>query len=128
MRADRRSRRVFCPRCETAHERCHHAATEVIVCDCGHRFRLRPSRRARRLARTDRARAALRQLGRRADRLCRLILDSRASEIEIAMERHRLRAFAQRLFPERMELYDMVFESRFERLYEQFRRFEDPCD
>ncbi len=63
----------------------------------------------------------MRLLGRRADRVCRLILNSRATEVDIAMERHRLRALAQRLFPERMDLYEMVFESRFERLSRQFR-------
>ena len=60
-------------------------------------------------------------LGRRADRLCRLILSPHSTEVDIAMERHRVRALAESLFPERMELYEMVYESRFERLVQQFR-------
>ncbi|GIW70721.1 MAG: hypothetical protein KatS3mg102_0263 [Planctomycetota bacterium] len=59
--------------------------------------------------------------GRRADELCRMILNPHASEVDIAMERHRLRALAERLFPDQMELYEMIFESRFERLTQQFR-------
>ena len=37
------------------------------------------------------------------------------------MERSNLRAFASRLYPDRTDLYDMVYEARFDRLAEQFR-------
>jgi len=57
----------------------------------------------------------------RTDRLCSLIVSSGASQREIQSERLDLRAQALSLFPDRMDLYDMVYESRFDRLWQQFR-------
>jgi Acetyltransferase (GNAT) family len=62
-----------------------------------------------------------RRLQRRTDRLCSLIVSSGASQREIQSERQELRAQALRLFPDRMDLYDMIYESRFDRLWQQFR-------
>jgi hypothetical protein len=50
-----------------------------------------------------------------------MILSSEWDDIEVVLERERVRALAATLFPDRMELYDMVYESRFDRLWEQFR-------
>ena len=58
---------------------------------------------------------------RRVDRLCFLIVASNCTEREIDIERLHLRVQAQRLFPGKMSLYDLIYESRFRRLREQFR-------
>jgi hypothetical protein len=58
---------------------------------------------------------------RRVDRLCLLIVASDCSNREIDIERLHLRVQAATLFPEKMPLYDMVYESRFRRLRQQFR-------
>ena len=65
------------------------------------------------------------RLARRADRIASLILASDYPEVDIAIERSKLRDFAEALFPERMELFDMVYEARFDRLIEQFREAEE---
>ena len=65
--------------------------------------------------------AAYRTFQRHVDRLCVLIVASDCSEREIDIERLHLRVQAARLFPDRMRLYDRVYESRFRRLREQFR-------
>ena len=62
-----------------------------------------------------------RRFQRRVDRLCFLIVASDYPEREIAIERLYLRTEAARLFPEKFSLYDMLYESRFRRLHEQFR-------
>jgi hypothetical protein len=62
------------------------------------------------------------ELRRRADRLCTLILRSDYPEVDIAIERCRLREWCEEAFPDRMDLYDMIYESRFDRLIEQFGR------
>ena len=61
------------------------------------------------------------QLQRGADRICNLILYSDYPEVDILIERRKLRGRCEGLFPDRMELYDMIYESRFDRLWEQFR-------
>lgn len=58
---------------------------------------------------------------RHVDRLCFLIVASDCPEREIDIERLHLRVQAIRLFPDKMSLYDMIYESRFRRLRAQFR-------
>jgi hypothetical protein len=65
--------------------------------------------------------AAYREFQRRVDRLCSLIVASDCSEREIDIERLHLRVQAATLFPDKMQLYDWIYESRFRRLREQFR-------
>ena len=62
-----------------------------------------------------------RNFQRRIDRLCSLIVASDCTEREIDIERLHLRVQAVRLFPGKMPLYDLIYESRFRRLREQFR-------
>ena len=61
------------------------------------------------------------QLARGADRICALILYSDLPEVDIAIERAKLREAAEKLFPEKLDLYEMIYESRFDRLLSQFR-------
>jgi hypothetical protein len=65
--------------------------------------------------------AAYREFQRRVDRLCSLIVASDCAEREIDIERLHLRVQAATLFPDKMQLYDRIYESRFRRLREQFR-------
>ena len=60
-------------------------------------------------------------LRRAADRVCTLILLSDYPEIDVEIEKAKVRELAMELFPNRMELYEMIYESRFRRLWEQFR-------
>jgi hypothetical protein len=64
---------------------------------------------------------AYRRFQRRVDRLCFLIVATDTSDRDIAIERLFLRTEASRLFPERLRVYEMLYESRFRRLLEQFR-------
>jgi len=64
---------------------------------------------------------AYRRLQRRADRLCFLIVATDIPEREVNIERLFLRTEAARLFPSQLSVYDMIYESRFRRLWQQFR-------
>ena len=44
------------------------------------------------------------------------------SEREFKIERLYLRTEVARLFPDELALYDMIYESRFRRIWEQFRQ------
>jgi hypothetical protein len=70
---------------------------------------------------TEPSEQAYRNFQRHVDRLCLLIVASDCSDREIDIERLHLRVQAAALFPERMPLYEMVYESRFRRLRRQFR-------
>ena len=66
-------------------------------------------------------RERMRDLQRMADRVCVLILSSDLPAIDIEIEKGKVRQRCLELFPDREELYEMVYESRFQRLWDQFR-------
>ena len=66
-------------------------------------------------------REAARRLGRMADRGCLLILTEDYPRVDIEIERQEVREACERLFPHRLDLYEMVYEGRFNRLWRQFR-------
>ena len=70
-------------------------------------------------------REGMRELQRMSHHICALILSSDYPEIDILLERQQMRARAEELFPDRMDLYDMIYESRYDRLLEQFRNEEE---
>ena len=63
----------------------------------------------------------LRAFQREADDICRLILDTDLPWIDIAIRIEKLHQEAERLFPRKKELFTLVYESRFQRLREQWR-------
>jgi hypothetical protein len=58
---------------------------------------------------------------RKADKIAFLIVASDYERIDVEIEKRELREECARLFPDKLELYDMIYESRFQRLWEQFR-------
>ena len=67
------------------------------------------------------SRRAMGELQRMVHRVCALILNRDYPEVDILIERGKVRRRCEELFPDRMDLYEMIYESRFERLMEQFR-------
>jgi hypothetical protein len=63
----------------------------------------------------------MRDLQRMADRVCVLILSSDLPAVDIEIEKNKVRERCLELYPDREELYKMIYESRFQRLSEQFR-------
>jgi hypothetical protein len=64
---------------------------------------------------------AYRAFQRQVDRVCTLILFERP-ECEIESARIELRSEAERLFSDKAQLYEIIYETRFCRLWEQFRK------
>jgi hypothetical protein len=66
-------------------------------------------------------REEMREVQRMADRVCTLILSSDLPAIDIEIEKDKVRQRCLELYPDREQLYEMVYESRFRRLWDQFR-------
>ena len=60
-------------------------------------------------------------LKRKADRICFLIVASDYPDIDIDIEILNLRKWCGRYFPERRNLFEIIYVNRFQRLREQFR-------
>jgi hypothetical protein len=65
--------------------------------------------------------AGYRRLQREADRICFLIVASDYPAVDVAIEIRKLREYALEEFPGRGDLFRMIYESRFRRLWRQFR-------
>jgi hypothetical protein len=63
---------------------------------------------------------------RRADRIASLILHSDMPPIDIEIEIRSFRAAVLEEFPDRVELFEAIYMSRFRRMWEQFRPDERP--
>jgi hypothetical protein len=61
------------------------------------------------------------ELQRRADRIASLIVASDYPDVDIDIEIRNLRRWCEEQLPDRLELFTLVYESRFRRLREQFR-------
>jgi hypothetical protein len=59
---------------------------------------------------------------RRADYICLLIVSSDVPEVDIEIEKNKLRTEVEDNWPEKLRLYEMIFESRFDRLWQQWRQ------
>jgi DNA-directed RNA polymerase subunit RPC12/RpoP len=59
-----------------------------------------------------------------ADRICQMILDKSYQAIDIEIAKEKLYNLCLELFPDKIHLYDLIFEPRFKRLWEQFRQEE----
>jgi hypothetical protein len=57
-----------------------------------------------------------------ADRIAYLITATDYPRVDIEIEKKKARRRVEKLFPDRVYLFDMIFESRFKRLWEQFRK------
>ena len=65
--------------------------------------------------------AALQELRRLADHISFLIVATDTPRIDVDIVRANARRRCQELFPDKMHVYEMVYESRFQRLWQQFR-------
>lgn len=61
------------------------------------------------------------ELQRRADRICSLIIGGDFPAIDVVIQIRKLREFCEERFPDRMDLFEQVYEGRFKRLWDQFR-------
>lgn len=64
---------------------------------------------------------AVRALQRQADRICEMIVTGDGAPIDIEIQQAALRDAIARQFPDKQGLYQLIFESRFRRLWQQFR-------
>ena len=64
---------------------------------------------------------SVRDIQRISDRIASLIVASDYPLIDIEIEKQKLRERISELFPDKMGLYELIYEPRFRRLEEQFR-------
>jgi len=63
----------------------------------------------------------IQEIKRAADRIGFLIVSTDYPEIDIEIEKQKFKDRLTELFPDKTYLYELIYEPRFKRLYEQFR-------
>ncbi len=64
----------------------------------------------------------VRAFQRKSDAIARLILTTDLPWVDIAIQINKLREDARRLFPQKMELFERIYVSRYRRLWSQWRQ------
>ncbi len=112
---------IQCPSCRKQYDVTLFQFDRVVICDCGEIFALTQSQKeiTSELLRRDRVQEE--ELRRIADKVCSLIIDEDYPRIDVEIATAEVKAHCQEFFPEKMYLYEMIYESRFQRLWKQFR-------
>jgi hypothetical protein len=116
---------VICPECGAEFDVTLFAFGATVDCDCGAVVSALEPRRVRAEAPRE-ARKYTDEVARGADRIASLILYGDTPEVDIRIAIERLRDRAEELFPGRGWFFERVYESRFERLMEQWREGASP--
>jgi hypothetical protein len=86
-----------------------------VRCGCGERVETLPP------GPVAEARAKMDLLARLADRVSAMILMPEVPAVDVEIQKAAVREKALELFPDREDLWEMIYEARFRRLWEQFR-------
>jgi hypothetical protein len=112
---------IQCPACGRQYDVTLFQFGHGVDCECGIRVGADSPHRPPSPLPPSRERERLRDFQRRADEVASLILDEEMPWVDVAIAVENLRALAQQWFPGRGAFFEMVYESRFRRLREQFR-------
>lgn len=111
---------IQCPACGKQFDHTLFQFGREIICDCGTSLRV-PSKKDETSYLRSRENAAYRLLQHQVDRVCTLILSSDVPEAMIQKEEAQAKKLCKEFFPDRLELFDLIYTSRFQRLRSQFR-------
>lgn len=116
---------IRCPKCAQSHDVTEFEGAQRIQCRCG--FNLKISMIASiedflRYSESEDERKKAEEIQRDAAMICRMILDDDFSRVDVELAEANLKEKVARLFPDKIKTYEMIYQARFERLWDQFRR------
>src|SRR3989338_6990556 len=115
---------IRCPKCGMKHDVVEFESGRRIKCRCGLKLNLSLMETVEDFLRyfeSEEERKKAQEIQEDAQRICQMILDEHCPAVDIEIAKDRLREKVSRLFPGRIETYRMIYEARFQRLWEQFR-------
>ncbi len=115
---------IHCPQCGKEYDVIEFEGEKPIQCRCGHRLDISLLETAddiTRYCQNEEERKKAQEIQKDAAGICRMILFEKADAIDIEIAKSRLEEKVRELFPDKVDLYRMIYEARFIRLWEQFR-------
>ncbi|TNF53472.1 hypothetical protein EP227_05880 [bacterium] len=113
---------IRCPDCNREYDVTLFEFEKTFQCVCGHLVTLqhREMSGVFRYARIKED-TKVAEIRNRADKIASLIVSTDYPLIDIEIEKQKFKERIQELFPDKIYLYTLIYESRFRRLEEQFR-------
>ncbi len=116
---------IRCPHCGVEHDVALFQFDRKIRCDCGRELDLSLIETVQDFERylesvEEREKAS--EIQRAASRICQMILDESCPKVDVEIAKGKLRERVGRLFPDKLPIYEMIYEARFRRLWDQFRK------
>ena len=115
---------VKCPQCRRSFDAAELGERSVIRCSCGQTIDLSLLADADdflRFCEGEEEKEKVREIQKDARQICLMILRDDYPLIDIEVAQKQLREKVLQLFPDKLETYEMIYESRFKRLWAQFR-------
>lgn len=118
---------VKCPKCLKIYEQAKINPGVDFCCSCGQKFLFESEQIFSQLKLICKEyelkleEKNIAQIRKTADRIVSLILNNNSTQIDIDIEKQKLRQLIEQISPERVDLYELIYVPRFKRLWNQFR-------
>ena len=116
---------IRCPHCGQEYDVALFQFDRKIRCHCGKELDLALIETVQdfeRYLESVEEREKAREIQEAAGLICRMILDDSCAEVDIEIAKSKLKDRVAELFPDKISVYEMIYEARFKRLWEQFRK------
>lgn len=115
---------VSCPQCGRKYDVTRFQSGQSVKCRCGFDLDislLETFEDFLRFFESEEERKKAKEIQQDAAGICRMILDNSCPDVDIQIAQEKLKKKVVKLFPRKIDTYEMIYESRFKRLWEQFR-------
>lgn len=115
---------IRCPKCGAKHDVIELEEGTSLKCRCGFKLDLSLIKTPDDFLRYCEGREELeraKEIQRDAQIICQMILNEECPEVDIEIAKEQLEEKVKQFFPEKMNTYRMIYDSRFNRLWQQFR-------
>lgn len=118
---------IQCPKCNKSHAVSSADSFKLIICDCGQKIEDENESILKKLNeicekyQLKLEEEKITQIKKEADRIISLIINSKCDYFEIQSEKKKLKELLNSVSPEEASFYELIYEPRFERLWEKFR-------
>ncbi len=115
---------IRCPKCGLKHHVGEFEEGKSVKCACGFKLNLSLIETVEDFLRyfeSEEERKGAKEIQSDAQTICLMILDEDYPAVDIEIAKGKLQEKVKRFFPDKLDTYRMIYESRFSRLWEQFR-------
>ena len=115
---------IRCPKCGIKHNVSEFEEGKRVKCVCGFKLDLSLIETVEDFLRyfeSEEERKKAKEIQSDAQAICLMILDEDYPAVDIEIAKGKLKEKVKHLFPDKLDTYRMIYEARFNRLWEQFR-------